>query len=239
MSIRLIRPGTLGRMEPTDFEHVEKYPLTLPTVPAEPTPVTLGVNWYSNFDMPKLVDGRWHIGRGGLGSLRGGHAICAKPQALSDNYSWYRFYDQGNEGACVGFAISRSLSLMNRERYDGNWNYKEAQKIDDWPGESYSGTSVRAGLEIVRTQGACRVVAGETKEPDPVRGIAAYRWATSADMVISALASFGDRILMDRLQAIPFLNSWGVYYPRVVWLSYKAFDRLLGESGEAAIITDK
>jgi hypothetical protein len=229
----------LGRREPTDWEHVEKYPLTLPTVPAEATPVTLGINWYANFDEPFYTDRHWRIGKGDLGALRGGHCICAKPQTMKDSRMWWRFYDQGEEGACVGFAISRSLSLMNRERYDGEWNYKQAQLIDDWEGEDYSGTSVRAGLEVIQTQGPCRVYSGQKKEPDPVRGISAYRWATSVEMVIAALAHRGNRIMMDKYQAIPFLNSWGEHYPQIVWLPYKVLDRLLDESGEAAIITDR
>ncbi|GAA4569149.1 hypothetical protein [Planotetraspora kaengkrachanensis] len=40
---------------------------------ANGTPVVLGCNWYSNFDRPG--DGGW-IGKGDLGAVRGGHAIC-------------------------------------------------------------------------------------------------------------------------------------------------------------------
>ncbi|WP_066370635.1 hypothetical protein [Herbidospora mongoliensis] len=40
-------------------------------------PVVLGCNWYEDFDKPRRRgdDGHW-IGRGSLGLIRGGHAIC-------------------------------------------------------------------------------------------------------------------------------------------------------------------
>ncbi|MGW0196580.1 hypothetical protein [Nonomuraea sp. NPDC003201] len=41
------------------------------------TPVVLGCNWYADFDTPREQgkEGPW-IGRGDLGRVRGGHAIC-------------------------------------------------------------------------------------------------------------------------------------------------------------------
>jgi hypothetical protein len=229
----------LGRRSPMDWEHVEKYPLTVNTAPSQATPVVLGINWYDNFDKPELVSNHWMIGRGDLGVIRGGHAICAKPQALRDNISWWKYYNQQAEGACVGFSVSRSLSLMNRERYDGEWNYNEAKKIDDWEGEDYDGTALRAGLEVVRTLGPVRVIGTKSGEPDLTRGISNYRWALSVDAIVAALALFGNRVMMDRLQAIPLLNSWGKDYPWVVWMPYRVLERLLKEEGEAGIVTDK
>lgn len=43
---------------------------------AEGIPVVIGVNWYSNFDRPVRVKGEDWIGRGDLGRVRGGHAVC-------------------------------------------------------------------------------------------------------------------------------------------------------------------
>lgn len=86
-------------------------------------PISIGVNWYSNFDHPETVSGSKWIGRGDLGTVRGGHCVCI---------------------------------------------YGASDK-----------------------RGAFRVK-----------------------------------------------NSWGASYP-LVWLTYGAMDRLLSESGEAAIITDK
>lgn len=44
--------------------------------------VSFGINWYSNFDNPKLVSPRtgmtpeYWIGTGNIGSIRGGHCVC-------------------------------------------------------------------------------------------------------------------------------------------------------------------
>jgi len=94
----------LGRRVPQDFEHVDKYPLRALTAEAQPThvPMAIGVNWYTNFDDPVKVGDRWWIGRGNLGSIRGGHCVCIKPSDRTDPTSWWDFYNQINEGKCVG-----------------------------------------------------------------------------------------------------------------------------------------
>jgi hypothetical protein len=62
--------------------------------------------------------------------------------------------DQGKEGACVGFAWSHELAAYPvRVEVDDEFArskiYAEAQKIDEWPGEAYHGTSVLAGAKVV------------------------------------------------------------------------------------------
>jgi hypothetical protein len=62
-------------------------------------PVTIGVNWYSNFDNPTHKDGfnlGW-VGEGNLGSIRGGHCVCIygaadRYQAVAIKNSWGRSY---------------------------------------------------------------------------------------------------------------------------------------------------
>lgn len=45
--------------------------------------VSIGINWYANFEDPVLVDGEYWIGRGGnLGNVRGGH--CTALYRFSD-----------------------------------------------------------------------------------------------------------------------------------------------------------
>ena len=152
-------PGPLGRRPPSDWTHVDKYPLTASMAPAKPTPVVIGVNWYAEFDEPvKDAQGHYWIARDAkLTKVRGGHCVCLKPKGHSDPDAWWDFYNQGTEGACVGFGISRLASQLNRKLYDGFWLYHEAQKIDEWPGEDYDGTSVRAGLDILRKRGHCEI----------------------------------------------------------------------------------
>jgi hypothetical protein len=79
--------------------------------------------------------------------------------------------DQGSEGACVGFGVTgEAMASPVRQRFpkvqmtDGaTWRdasevmarkvYKEAQQIDEWEGDSYDGTSVRAGMLVGRERG--------------------------------------------------------------------------------------
>jgi hypothetical protein len=237
----------LGRRPPTDWEHVEKFPLTLATLPTPPVPVVFGINWYSNFDNPvKGSDGRFWIGRStNLGTIRGGHAICAKPEGIADLDGWWDFYDQGSEGACVGFSESRCMSLLNRARYAAQWLYYEAQKIDSWPGGGYpgadpfyEGTECRAGFETLRLRGHRRVYSGKTYPVDPANGISTYRWGTLSD-VLAALRNPAITRHYDQIGGIPLLNSWGRSYPHRVWIPLAVVDRLLHEDGEAGVVTDK
>lgn len=230
---RIVDPR-LARYKPKDFEHVDKYPLTrrmLAVIP--PTPVTVGVNWYSAFDTPvKDKDGKWWI-KGALGTIRGGHCVCM-PHVDNEPWSWYTYYDQGWEGACVGFGSSRMMSILNRKQYDARWLWNRAKEIDEWPetnpGDN-EGTSVRAAMDILRTIGhkPKRGAIG------PAEGISANRWATNIDDLFSVLQNDTYK----KLGAIPFFNSWGADYPRKVWVSCEIWDRLMKEDGEFTMITDK
>lgn len=225
----------LGRIEPPDFEHVAKYPLSSLSAEKLPVyaPVVLGVNWYEAFDRPERnAAGRAWIGRGQLGRKRGGHAVCLLPARTVDPYAWWELYDQGSEGACVGFAASRMMSLLNRRRYDARWLYREAQMVDEWPGNDYSGTSVRAAMDVLRSQGHKEVRNGDIRDPDTRDGIAENRWATTADEVLAALGT-------PHLDYVTILNSWGRSYPHFTRMSAGVLQRLLDENGEAAIVTDR
>ena len=238
----------LGRRTPTDFDHVEKYPLTAPTVPAMPVPVTIGVSWYTNFDNPEKDNrGRWWIGRDkNLGSIRGGHCVCLEPGDPStpgaseqDINSWHGFYNQGAEGACVGFGSSRMMSLLNRKRYDARWLWNLAQEIDEWPDTNPgddNGTSVRAAMDVLRTRGHVVWKPGQVQGyPLQAEGISANRWARSVDEVLDALKSPAS----ERMGAVRLLNSWGTGWPHRVWLPFSTLQRLLDEEGEATVITDR
>lgn len=97
--------------------------------------------------------------------------------------------DQGSEGACVGFAWTADLlarpvrpaqqpsqHVANRFAFNV---YKEAQKIDEWPGEDYEGTSVLAGAKIIKERGF----------------IKEYRWCFNIDDVRDAVISEGPVII--------------------------------------------
>jgi hypothetical protein len=211
----------LGRREPTDWEHVSKYRLSaLPSAPTH-VPVVWGINWYDGLDNPERRGREWWLPTPKhLGTVRGGHAICSPPANLKDPDPWWRWYDQGGTGACTGFSASRCMSLLNRKRYSARWLWQQARLTDEWTdnddlSDPEQGSSVRAAFEILRTQGHRKVRAGKALAPKPVLGLPASR------------------------PGIPLLQSWGVSYPHVVWLPDETADRLLNESGEACIPTDR
>jgi hypothetical protein len=98
-------------------------------------------------------------------------------------------YDQGNTSACVGFSSSWAMSILNHEYYDAPWLFHEALKVDEWPGEDdNNGTSVRAGMDVLRTLGHRQVYRGRDRPVDPNNGILRNEWATSVDQVRKCIA---------------------------------------------------
>jgi len=203
----------------------------MPALPG-PVPVVIGVNWYGGWDRPvRGSDGAMWVGRGDWGSKRGGHSVCLRPPSVADVDSAWAHYNQGREGACVGFATSRAATLNNRKLYNGFELYKRAQTRDPWPGENYSGTSVEAGCNTLRLDGAWPVRAGVTSGPVAAEGIVNFYWARTVDEIRRALGS-----------SEPFarlLNSWGQGYPREVRVPWEAIERLLREGGEFAAVVDR
>lgn len=92
--------------------------------------------------------------------------------------------DQGSEGACVGFActheaIADPFPHGDLDNEYARAIYHEAQKIDEWEGENYSGTSVIAGLKVMAARGL----------------ITEYRWAFDIDDLVLALGHAGPAVL--------------------------------------------
>lgn len=86
------------------------------------------------------------------------------------------FGDQGSESSCVGFAWAHWLcNAPLRQWVDPSGVYRLAQFVDEWPGEDYDGTSVRAGAKVVQSLGF----------------IQEYKWATTLDAVVYALLEQG------------------------------------------------
>lgn len=108
------------------------------------------------------------------------------PSSLKRGRSWpiTPRLDQGNEGACVGFAWTHELAGLPAI-YKGVTNdfayslYREAQRRDAWPGEDYEGTSIIAGARSVKAWGFMRE----------------YRWAFGIDDLMLALAHTGPAVL--------------------------------------------
>lgn len=225
---------SLGRREPQDWEHVEKYP------------------------------------------FQASNIIATVEDALPLPYQYREKYDQGEEGACVGFASSWMMSIRNRKFYDAFWLYEQAKKVDGWEGEDYDGTSVRAGMDVLRDLGHMTKYR-KASSPQLEHGITANRWARTVDDIRTCISA-GVPVTMgtnwyagfdtpqpkgrefwipddnigrlrgghswciygasDRRQAFKMVNSWGKEYA-LTWFSYDLVDRLLRENGEATLITDR
>ena len=166
---------------------------------------------------------------------------------LQDSQSWWDFYDQGREGACVGFGCSRMMSLLNRKRYDARWLWDWAKSTDEWddtnPGDD-QGTSVRAACDILRARGHVpwkdaykgrSYKQRDKEEPAAGEGINANRWAKTVAQVQGVLKSPAN----ERAGAVRVLNSWGRGYPHRVWMPYETLQRLIDEDGEVALVTDR
>jgi hypothetical protein len=112
---------------------------------------------------------------------------------------YWKTWDQGREGACVGFGTSAMMGVTNtrqsrmegkprQHKYEPRWLYKQAQLVDEWnvtpPQE---GTSVRAGCDILRTRGHRRMRYGKVYPEDTAHGISANRWAVNVDEMRSAI----------------------------------------------------
>lgn len=109
--------------------------------------------------------------------------------------------DQGREGACVGFGWMAELladpaapANQPTEQFGNavaNGFYKRAQKIDEWPGEDYEGTSVLAGAKIVQQDGF----------------IEGYRWCFGIQDLRDAVISQGPVVI-----GVPWYS--GMYHTR-------------------------
>lgn len=107
------------------------------------------------------------------------------------SYTWScdAWNDQGQEGACVGFAWSHELAArpypVPTAATVAREIYLRAQQIDEWPGEAYEGTSVLAGAKA-------------TKERLNAQGNAymqEYRWAFGIGDLLLALGYKGPAVL--------------------------------------------
>lgn len=77
--------------------------------------------------------------------------------------------DQGQEGACTGFALAAVINylLAARNRHERRVSprmlYHMARRYDEWPGEDYSGSSARGAMKGWVAHGVC------TQESWPVK----------------------------------------------------------------------
>jgi len=177
----------------------------------------------------------------------------------------------GNQGYlphCVAYSWSHWLAAgpitQNKSRKGGrspidtDYLYSEAQKIDQWPGEDYDGTSVRAGASILKQNGY----------------ITAYNWAWDIDTTVNALLTLGPVVvgtywtydmffpnekglikasgnpmgghayLLDgvnvKKKLIRIKNSWGRDWGKngFAYISFDDMDSLIKQYGEVCLATE-
>jgi hypothetical protein len=137
--------------------------------------------------IPSFDDRSWNYPVRGLLAAETG---SAKPPLRSFTWQTGPVLDQGREGACVGFGHSaRIMALPDRHKeVDNAWArevYKAAQRIDEWPGEDYEGTSVLAGAKVLKNRGL----------------YASYAWAFGVEDAVRAIGYLGPVVF-----GVPWLN---------------------------------
>lgn len=171
--------------------------------------------------------------------------------------------NQGRTSQCVAYAWHQWMEtspIRTKNGPEPAWIYREAQLIDEWPGEDpvVKGTSVRAGAKVLAVQGR----------------IAEYVWAQSIEDVKLWLLTNGPVVIgtgwyegMMRTDPLGYvkptgnlvgghctilngytaggdyrgMNSWGKYWGRNghFWLHAEDLAMLLADHGEACAAVEK
>jgi hypothetical protein len=178
--------------------------------------------------------------------------------------------DQGSTPQCVAYSWTQFLLATPTVHRAGSLGaiasfardlYQRAQRIDEWPGENYDGTSVRAGAKVLVAQG--RIADSDTAQHG------GYRWAFNAaeardfvlgigpvvfgtwwteEMFVPDAAGYikpgGDYIgghaylvvgYSKPRNAFRIVNSWGASWGQSgrAWMAFADADTLIRDYGEA------
>lgn len=109
------------------------------------------------------------------------YILTAKKSPRTQRY-WREgvILDQGDTPSCVGHAWAGWLKMPPSTGYlDPVGLYQMCQYRDEWEGEDYEGTSIRAGADVLKSLGF----------------IKSYRWARKIDAVVYALLEQGPLVV--------------------------------------------
>lgn len=177
-------------------------------------------------------------------------------------------WDQGATSECVAYSGSRLLVAgpVTNDAIECNKLYRECKEVDEWPGDEYEGTSVRALMKVLKRRGL----------------IESYHWTWEVNTIVEHLMSVGplvvgttwhlDMFMPDKWGyiaptgppvgghaytiigvnrgkkhpltghegALRVLNSWGPNWGEDgrAWLSFAHMQRLLDDYGEACVVKE-
>jgi hypothetical protein len=205
------------------------------------------------------------------------YALPARPQAAVGvvRRLWRapRILDQGMTSQCVVFSGDKYLTawpICNkgfRTNKDRERIYKEVQKLDEWPGEDYDGTSVRAFYKYLKERGFiseyrwafdCEAVVGHVLGTGPVQMGTVWdegmsnpdRWGYIAPTKETADDSGHAWIIVGANREaknpdgtrgkVTMVNSWGTGWGLKgrAYLTFETLDKLIRMEGEAAVATE-
>jgi hypothetical protein len=172
--------------------------------------------------------------------------------------------DQGNTPQCVGYAWAHwiedgpVLHAGSHPVVNPTTIYTEAQKVDEWPGENYDGTSVRGGAKYLKNAGK----------------ISSYLWAFDLTTMVNTVLTTGPVVVgtnwyynmfypdrngliriggglagghayevngVDKVkQQFRIKNSWGKSWgvQGHAYISFNDMSRLIRENGEVCLATE-
>ena len=91
------------------------------------------------------------------------------PARIDNSGKVTRIMNQNPEGACTGHAICATAEYLYWQKtgtkvdLSQRWAYRKARDIDEWPGENYHGSSVRAAMKAWSKFGMCEEILGYTE----------------------------------------------------------------------------
>lgn len=129
------------------------------------------------------------------------HSLKSLKSSIASYINWQDtkwFGDQGETSQCVGYAWAHYLTNSPVKQFlppDGI--YHLAQRFDQWAGEGYEGTSVRAGAKVLKHLGY----------------LSAYKWGSSIEQALLALQTSPIVLGINWYEGMMQTDSYGMITP--------------------------